>query len=93
MSVSTMWKDVTTYSQREPRCAEGHGSFEWQAGVFRVCVSDRHIHFPGQWVMNLTPLFRDVRPLNATTLAEAKVEAVVTTRDILGQAMTSLEQA
>lgn len=65
------WIDTTSYSQgdtkREPRV------FSANLGPYlRVVVVKGHIHYPGQWVMSLHPLFSD-KPLDLPDVAKPDV--------------------
>lgn len=68
-----MWKDATTYSQRDTERVPA----VWHYGVGDVRISvHRHIHYaPDQWLLTCEPFFSK-RELKAKDTGGAKAEAL-----------------
>jgi hypothetical protein len=69
-----MWKDTTTYSQgdkvREPKY------FTASSGSVKITITCGHIYYPDTWIMHAQPFGIDTRQLKASSVEEAKLEAI-----------------
>ncbi len=83
-----MWNDISSYSRgQKDRTVE---SVETNAGWLRICVT-RHINYPGSWCLRCAAVQRDLVPLNAKDLEDAKAEALEIVRRQLAEASTALD--
>ena len=80
------FKDVTSYRRNEEKIP---GSFEARIGRLRVVITNRHIHFPGKWICHVHPLL-DCVELKATTVDEAKPEALQVAQDLVNAMVEDL---
>ncbi len=86
-----LWKDISSYSQRDtsPRAPR---TFELNLGGLRLCVT-RHIHFePTEWVLTCAPWFSN-QVVGTGTAEEAQAAALAAVRKKLTEALAALPPA
>ena len=77
-----MWKDATSYSQRDLERVPK--TFTAKVGELSVTVTCGHINYKGQWIMHCHKIGMDeVEMVGCDSSQEAKVRAVVLVRDRL----------
>ena len=80
------WKDCTTYSRNDKE--RKPTTFEISHGGLRICVTNGHIHYRGQWVMHCYALGIDTLPIpTGLTKEQAQNEALC----IVGKKLAALE--
>lgn len=66
------WKDSTSYSRGQ----EKPTSWTTDIGDLRITVTNKHIHYPGLWVMHCFEIGMDTIPFEAENVADAQKRAV-----------------
>lgn len=85
-----MYKDITTYSQREknrsPRILEN------QTNGIRFTVH-KHIYYGGEWLLTCRELGIENKTLNTEDMEEAKEKAIIEMIQLFGDAISKYQKA
>jgi hypothetical protein len=84
-----MWKDITSYRYGDKE--KTPTTYALKTTDVRVVVTCGHINCPGSWVMSAYPLGIDTRELEATTLEDAKAEAIRIVKEKVLRVLSDLD--
>jgi hypothetical protein len=86
-----MWKDTTTYSQRDTKRTPT--GYTLNTGSMRITVTCGHIDYKGQWIMHCPQLGLHCEDLASSTVEEAKASAIHICKQTLEEMRNSLDDA
>jgi hypothetical protein len=86
-----MWKDVTRHDRYDTNLTPK--TWALNLGQLRLSVTTDDSRYPGQWIFNCTPFYRDFLLADAKNAEDAQTEALALVRAKVDEVVKALNAA